>query len=336
MRNEYPIKVSICISIYNGEEFINTCLHSVLNQSLSEVEIVIVNNGSTDSSLDLLKVYEAKYPHKIRIISQSDKGLALGRQAGIDSAKGEYLAFLDVDDRVSADAYEIMYNAARDYDADIVECQTLKGNTVIGSSYEGLHVASDILTDYFRKGDIPSMLWLRLYKRSLFTRQVMPEMYVNNEDIFATPCLFHQAKNIFFLKKQLHFYTIANENSVMKRLMGDRGDESQKLDNRLKTLAVVSHFRDFVGTGIVEDVYCESFMSFKARTILDFSLNNFHSYKRNEIIGMALLETQTKMEELKQVYKQLKHYNKFIQFLINHIGLDKTVIIYRLIKYKLY
>ena len=88
------VKVSVCISIYNGERFIRKCLDSVVCQTLKEIEIVLVNNGSTDLSLEIMNEYKEIYPNIIRVYSQEDKGLAQGRQTGIDNARGQFLAFL--------------------------------------------------------------------------------------------------------------------------------------------------------------------------------------------------------------------------------------------------
>lgn len=326
------VKVSVCISIYNGERFIRKCLDSVVCQTLKEIEIVLVNNGSTDLSLEIMNEYKEIYPNLIRVYSQEDKGLAQGRQTGIDNARGQFVVFLDADDFVSKDAYEKMYDSAIKHNVDIVECMTLKGNKVIQSKYKGIKKASEILQDYFLNGDISSMIWLRLYNRSLFVNPVMPNMYVNNEDIFAFPCLLHVAKNIYYLKEQLHYYSIDNEQSVMKEVKNNTINEEKIIQNRIKTLCVVKHLENFIGKNYIDKKYSEEFNAFTARTVLNFCLNDFKLLPKREIMKIAFEKTDTNLNDLKTSFKTLKHYNKLIQKFINYFGLKKTIFIYKLIK----
>lgn len=326
------IKVSVCISIYNGEGFLRKCLDSVVCQTLKEIEIVLVNNGSTDLSLEIMNEYKKKHPNIVRVYSQEDKGLAQGRQTGIDKARGQFLAFLDADDFVAKDAYEKMYDSAIKHKVDIVECMTLKGDKVIQSKYKGVKKASEILRDYLCNGDIPSMIWLRLYHRRLFINAVMPDMYVNNEDIFAFPCLLHVAKNIYYLKEQLHYYSIDNEQSVMKEVNTKKSNEEKIIQNRIKTLYVVKHLQNFIGRTYIDIKYSKEFNAFTARTVLNFCMNEFKSLSIDDSIKIASEKTDTTLNNLKSSFKSLKHFNKLIQKSINYLGFKKTVFLYRTTK----
>jgi glycosyltransferase involved in cell wall biosynthesis len=326
------VKVSVCISIYNGERFIRKCLDSVVCQTLKEIEIVLVNNGSTDLSLKIMNEYKEIYPNIIRVYSQEDKGLAQGRQTGIDNARGQFVAFLDADDFVSKDAYEKMYDSAIKHSVDIVECMTLKGNKVIQSKYKGLKKASEILQDYFLNGDISTMIWLRLYNRSLFINPVMPNMYVNNEDIFAFPCLLHVAKNIYYLKEQLHYYSIDNEQSVMKEVNNKTSNEEKIIQNRVKTLYVVKHLENFIGINYIDKKYSEEFNVYTARTVLNFCMNEFKSLSVDDSIKIATEKTGVYLNDLNYSFKRMKHFNKLIQKSINYLGFKKTVFLYRTTK----
>ena len=123
--NIEPIKVSVCISVHNTAKYLPRCLDSVCVQTLQSLEIVIVNNGSTDNSEEIMHDYASKNPErKFVIISQEDRSLAGGRQSGIDHATGEYIAFLDADDFVAPEAYEKMLLCAERESVDIVEIET--------------------------------------------------------------------------------------------------------------------------------------------------------------------------------------------------------------------
>ena len=112
------IKVSIIVPVYNVKKYLSKCLGSLRDQTLKEIEIICVNDGSTDGSDKLLNTL-AKYDSRIVIINQENQGLSAARNAGIKIAKGEYIGFVDSDDWVDIDFYEKLYNAAKKFDCDI-------------------------------------------------------------------------------------------------------------------------------------------------------------------------------------------------------------------------
>lgn len=323
------IKVSICISVYNGESFLKTCIDSVVHQTIKEIEIILVNNGSTDLSLEIMNDYMGRFPNIVRVFSQEDRGLAQGRQTGIDNARGEFIGFLDADDYLSKDAYEKMYTAAIKHNVDLVECMSLIDGKIIQSKYKGIEKSSKILKDYFSNGDIPSMLWLRLYRSSLFIEPLMPDMYVNNEDVFALPCLLFMAKDIFYLKEQLHYHSTDNELSVMSEINNKTSNEEKIIENRVKTLYVVSHIKNFIGVDNIDNKYRDEFNTFTARTILTFCLNEFKSLSTKTSIKIACEKTDVNLKDLITSFNNLKGYNKRIQKSIKYLGFEKTVFLYR-------
>lgn len=116
---DYEPKVSVIIPVYNVEEYLRQCLDSVINQTLKEIEIICVDDGSTDSSLEILKEYAAK-DHRITLITQQNLHAGVARNAGLTVAKGEYLSFLDSDDFFELNMLEETYNKAIKDNSDIV------------------------------------------------------------------------------------------------------------------------------------------------------------------------------------------------------------------------
>ena len=100
------IKVSVCIPVYNMEKYIEDCIKSLVNQTLKEIELIFVNDGSTDNSLNILNEYKKQYPDIIKVISQENKGLGGARNKGLELASGEYIGFVDADDFVEPNMYE--------------------------------------------------------------------------------------------------------------------------------------------------------------------------------------------------------------------------------------
>ena len=114
------VKISVIIPIYNDGKYLRQCLNSISNQSLKDIEIICINDGSTDDTSDILREY-ADNDKRIIIINQKNQGSAIARNNGLDIAKGEYIGFLDSDDMyINEKSLEILYKTARKYDAEMV------------------------------------------------------------------------------------------------------------------------------------------------------------------------------------------------------------------------
>ena len=113
-------KISIIIPAYNVEEYLEKCLESIISQNFDKVEIIIVDDGSTDKSLQIAKEYQKKYPEKTRVISQENKGQGGARNTGIKNATGKYLLFVDSDDTIKSGMLETLYAEMEKSNADIV------------------------------------------------------------------------------------------------------------------------------------------------------------------------------------------------------------------------
>ena len=138
IRNEigYTPKVSVIVPVYNTSAYLRECLDSIINQTLKEIEVICVDDGSTDGSLDILKEY-AKKDKRFTIITQQNTSAGAARNAGLVVAKGEYLSFLDSDDFFAPEMLEEMYNKALAVIADICICNSsrLEDNN-ISMNYE--------------------------------------------------------------------------------------------------------------------------------------------------------------------------------------------------------
>jgi glycosyltransferase involved in cell wall biosynthesis len=116
------IKVSVIVPVYNVEKFIDKCLNSLVNQTLKEIEIIVVNDGSPDNSQKIIDKYVKKYPEKVQSFIKENGGQGSARNLGIEKAKGEYISFVDSDDWLDLDALEKMYSLAKKDNSDIVIC----------------------------------------------------------------------------------------------------------------------------------------------------------------------------------------------------------------------
>lgn len=115
-------KVSIIVPVYNSQEYLKECADSLVNQTLEDIEIIFINDGSTDDSLRMLEEYQKNYPDKVVVKSKQNGGQATARNLGIRMATGEYIGFVDSDDSVDTCMFERLYNEAKQTGSDFVEC----------------------------------------------------------------------------------------------------------------------------------------------------------------------------------------------------------------------
>ena len=113
--------ISVVMPVYNVEKYIADCLFSLINQTLEEIEFILVDDGSLDNSLEIINLF-AKYDSRIKIIKQENAGPSKARNTGLKEAKGQYISFIDSDDWVDEDFLEKLYNSAKNNNADISIC----------------------------------------------------------------------------------------------------------------------------------------------------------------------------------------------------------------------
>ena len=128
------VKVSVIIPVYNVEKYLEECLESIIDQSLEDIEIVCVNDGSTDNSLSILESY-AELDNRIKIISQENHGLAAARNTGLKNINGDYVYFIDSDDFLELSALEELYNLAKEKSLDFVMFKLINFDDEINEYY---------------------------------------------------------------------------------------------------------------------------------------------------------------------------------------------------------
>lgn len=136
MEKHDGIKVSVIVPVYNTARYLEQCLNSILNQTLKEFEIICVNDGSTDDSAKILEKYSQK-DKRIVVINQENAGVSVARNAGLNCAKGRYIAFVDSDDYIKKNFLEVLYTTAVSTEADITACDIIyeKDGRLISNNY---------------------------------------------------------------------------------------------------------------------------------------------------------------------------------------------------------
>lgn len=223
-------KVSIIVPVYNVEEYLAKCLDSLINQTLQDIEIIAVNDGSTDNSGELLKTYREKYSTKIKVLDKPNGGLSDARNYGIPHATGEYIAFLDSDDYVELNMYEKMYKKAIDEDSDMVECDFIweypnKKKIDVGARY---HNKKEMIIN------ARVVAWNKLIKRSILdVGKVDYPKGLRYEDVEFFYKMVPYYNKVSFVKEPLVHY-IQRANSI-SNMQNERTQEIfSVLDNVIK------------------------------------------------------------------------------------------------------
>ncbi|RAP47427.1 MAG: hypothetical protein BZ135_02290 [Methanosphaera sp. rholeuAM6] len=209
------VHVSVVIPIYNVESYLTECLNSIVNQTLRNIEIICINDGSTDNSLDIIEEF-AKKDRRIKVITQENAGHAVATNRGIDMARGKYLFLMDSDDTLDLEALEKSFNAAEENNVDFVLFKAINYDDSTGEYYESEFYSMDMLANHvgdniFNFDDVGELAfnmavtpWTKLYNKKFIRRFGLhfPEGLIFEDNIFFWECLL-SAKRIYFLKEFL-------------------------------------------------------------------------------------------------------------------------------------
>ncbi|AWY98504.1 MULTISPECIES: glycosyltransferase family 2 protein [Blautia] len=228
--------VSVLIPVYNVEEYLERCLDSVLNQSLTRIEVICVNDGSTDKSLEILKKYQEN-DSRVIIVSKENGGLPSARNAGIERARGEYIGFVDSDDYVQPDMFEKLYNTAKKEKSDVVVC----GANILPETPRASDWLYACLSPGYRKYDkfdanmlfhdmtVTPFLWRTLIKKSLIDKYNLRlnETIMIGEDKAFQCKVYPLAESITVIPDKLYNYFWCREGSLMNQTV--YGDPEKKV-----------------------------------------------------------------------------------------------------------
>lgn len=213
--------LSIIIPVYNTEKYLDRCLNSIIKNIKNKTEIILIDDGSTDSSSIICDKYKNKY-NFIKVIHQENKGLSVSRNKGIEISKGKYLWFIDGDDYIEDNSLDIIYNYLNKYDIIIFNYNTINNNiTKTKSFYNYFNIETKYLLSH-------CPVWNKVFKKELFNNNLFPINHLY-EDLYIVPTLILKTKNIIFLDNYLYNYQIRN-NSIIKTFNNNE-DRIYALDN---------------------------------------------------------------------------------------------------------
>lgn len=236
------IKVSIIVPVYNVEEYIEECVESIVNQTLKEIEIIIVNDGTKDNSIKRIEKYLSD--SRIILINKENGGISSARNAGLKIAKGEYISFIDSDDFIEPTMLEDLYNNSED--AEIVFSNIISYDNKTGNkSYNESKIEFGILNKgsyLFNILNFNFSCWNRIYRKSYLERNNLSfiEGIIYEDSIFSIEALF-LANKVKYIDKYHYNYRINRKNSIMYKTFSNRKKENLNSFNLLaiKSLRII-------------------------------------------------------------------------------------------------
>lgn len=287
------IDISIIVPIYNAERYLRKCLDSLVNQTKKELEFILVNDGSTDTTEDIIKTYKDK---RIKYFKNKNQGIGKTRNFGIEKSTGKYIMFVDSDDYLEKNACEILYNKAINTNSDLVVCDFYK-------VYKNEELEEVRLIDFKQTSlkKMPSLIneinlspWNKIYKRELITSNNLK--FIENlkyEDApFVLLTLFN-AKNISKVNECLNYYVIHGNSETTVR--------DKKCFDILKII-------DIIRNDLKEEYLKEELDKLTVRIVTNYTIQQ--RMQKDKKIGMEFIDKAfSYLKKEVPDYKNNKYYS---------------------------
>lgn len=279
------MKISVIVPIHNSELTLDKCLDSIINQTLSDIEILLINNASNDKSEEICLKYVGK-DKRIKYVNLETPGVSNARNVGKNMANGEYIAFVDSDDYIALNMYELLYNKAISDDADVVMCGFNKeiNGTIIPSNENNLiEFAENKQYDRFWYGKIVmGSCWRAIYKKELAQAVDFDTQIRYTEDLIFSVEIIDRAINITAIEDRLYYYVIEKQvyrkyrnESIWNDIIKANEREIIVLEkHRLNDLIAYSRFSSYVS------IYDMAFAKDK------YDAKLVKKYKKNETVNL--------------------------------------------------
>lgn len=296
-------KVSVVVPVYNVEKYLDKCLNSLVYQTLDDIEIVVINDGTKDNSQKIIDKYVQSFPQKVFSYTKPNGGLSDARNFGISKCHGKYIGFIDGDDYANLNMFKDLYQKAIKSNFDVVVCDI---NYI--SDNESKCVSSLVETDLMNKNEIKKQMiniypaaWNKIYKRELFDSGVLFKKNVWYEDVEFLYRLFPYINTIGAVKKPLINY-VQREGAITKTF-------DKRLYNYINNWNGIIDFYKEKGfydeyKDEIEYCYCRYLLATFLKQATNFSKSDYN---------MAVNEALNNIKSNFPNYKKNKYLNKTIK-----------------------
>lgn len=273
-------RISVIVPAYNCQDTIERCIKSIQNQTYKNLEIIVINDGSTDNTESILNEIQAQ-DERVRVISISNGGVSHARNIGIDNATGEYITFVDSDDYIDGEMYEGLYNLLIEYKVKIAHCsyKNVDGAIITPVGDTGKTTIQDhddalkcLLSGRLFSGGI----WNKLYAKDLFNEIRFDESIRINEDVLANFELFDSVDKSVFIDKAFYSYVVNNESATHSMKTSEGPEQVLYVAKKMQKMSINKSYQS-------EADYRVAYLSlnlYKTYTIIN---NSDESLKRKEL-----------------------------------------------------
>ena len=283
-------KVSVIIPVYNAEKYLNQCISSIANQTMQDIEILAINDGSTDNSLNLLDQLSEKYKGRLKVFTKENGGAGSARNIGIENANGEDIGFVDADDYLRVDILEKMYSIAKEHGVSLVRgnYQTILGPIKMEDKCSWSDIKGSQIVDLSKNKDYivteTPGIGNKLISRDLIGDLRFPEK-TKWEDLAIMPVVIASSEKLFHIDEPVYNYRV-NMNTTIK-------DFINKIPNILDVIKCVENIEtEMQKRGLLEEYKSQIESLYILHTL--FRVENAmlwvnFSHKKKEIVVSSLL-----------------------------------------------
>jgi glycosyltransferase involved in cell wall biosynthesis len=338
------IKVSVIVPVFNAEKYIRECIQSLLNQKITECEFIFIDDGSKDNSLEIIKSFQKK-DNRIILASQTNQGVSVARNKGMNLASGEYIGFVDADDYIKDDMFELLYKAAKEEDFDVIICNfksEMNGN-IYETTYPfplnqklNINFIENELLPYFIKADNLNSVVNKIYKNKIIKdkRLGFPKGLALGEDGLFNIDFFSHANTAKYINYTGYHY---------REVKGSATRDIGKKDYFKRALDVYNmNFPSKISNKIPK----EEISKLRAIKLINSVISYIHLYLQpsKEISFKKRYQYVKKMIQNQDVRKALEIYileadkslSRYERFIVNMIYKKSTTALYVATAYSRY
>lgn len=309
-------KISFIIPIYNVAPYLPKCSDSILAQTLTDTEVICINDGSTDDSGIILQNYATK-DKRIKIINQENQGISVARNAGLKMAQADYVMFVDSDDYIADDMAEKLYNMMMKENPDVVICSAECVNKLPGDASEDIIKWQSWLQPWFDeyvkptdvynvpktiKDEFISVVWNKLYKMSLIKKYHIefPNGLIEEDEYWLWAYMLHCQKYAFF-NERLYFYIQRSGSIMTTRNSNEKVLDILEIERRIyemvKEYADINSYREILADWYIKTV--QEILRYRKPKDMTALLNKVEAYMQNYNSSDKLREFYKKLQKIK-------------------------------------
>ncbi len=327
-------KISIIVPIYNAEKYMKKCIDSILNQTLNDIEVILVNDGSSDNSATIADNY-AKNDLRVRVIHQKNSGPSVARNNGIKLATGKYIGFVDSDDYIENNMYERLFNIANHNQVQLAMCnyreiytydnrkEEVKSNLISNKIYSKKDILKDIISTFSKSQNYGFYsLWNKIYMREWLVETCI-ELDINRdhgEDWWFNINVFSKLESFICIEDCLYNYVHVNKESLMIKYRENQFDLF--LDGRKKLISIIPE--ELIDYEELNTRFVYEFSSYIIRTFKEIK-----SKEKRKMIVNSVLTDKLVIESCKGKSNLSIKY-KIICFFIRNKLINQAMFLYKI------